>query len=175
MSILLYDLSVMSYLQILGAVDEYLEKGRTYCLENNIDLDGVIETRIHSDMLPFRFQIQSVAHHSIGAIDGIKHGVFRPPEDLPAHDYIGLQQLIKETRNAVQNLTATEINDFEGRDVLFEYEDAKLPFTTEGFILSFSLPNLYFHATTAYDILRATGVPVGKRDFLGSLRLKNQS
>jgi hypothetical protein len=47
----------------------------------------------------------------------------------------------------------------------------KLPFMAEGFLLSFSLPNFYFHATTAYDILRTKGVPLGKRDYLGKLRL----
>jgi hypothetical protein len=47
-----------------------------------------------------------------------------------------------------------------------------MPFTAEGFLLSFSLPNLHFHATTAYDILRTKGVPLGKRDYMGPLRLK---
>ena len=50
--------------------------------------------------------------------------------------------------------------------------DHKLPFTTEGFLMSFSLPNFYFHATTAYDILRTNGVPLGKRDFMGRLKMK---
>ena len=48
----------------------------------------------------------------------------------------------------------------------------KLPFTAENFLLSFSLPNFYFHATTAYDILRHKGVPIGKRDFMGRMRMK---
>ena len=50
---------------------------------------------------------------------------------------------------------------------------AKLPFTAEGFLMSFSLPNFYFHATTAYDILRTNGVPLGKRDFMGRLKMKS--
>ena len=50
--------------------------------------------------------------------------------------------------------------------------DFKLPFTAEGFILSFSLPNFYFHAATAYDLLRMKGAPFGKRDFLGAMRMK---
>jgi hypothetical protein len=48
----------------------------------------------------------------------------------------------------------------------------KMPFTAEGFLLSFSLPNFYFHASTAYDVLRANGVPLGKRYFLGALKMK---
>jgi uncharacterized protein len=48
-----------------------------------------------------------------------------------------------------------------------------MPFTAEGFLLSFSLPNFYFHATTAYAILRMKGVPIGKRDYIGQMRLKS--
>jgi hypothetical protein len=57
--------------------------------------------------------------------------------------------------------------------VAFQFRDFKMPFVAEGFLLSFSLPNFHFHATTAYDILRSKGVPLGKRDYLGKLRLKS--
>jgi uncharacterized protein len=56
---------------------------------------------------------------------------------------------------------------------VFQLGERKLPFTAEGFLLSFSLPNFYFHATTAYDILRMKGVSLGKRNFLGQLRMKS--
>ena len=56
--------------------------------------------------------------------------------------------------------------------MIFEFRDLRLKFSAEGFLLSFSLPNFYFHATTAYDILRSKGVGVGKRNYLGTLRLK---
>ena len=59
-----------------------------------------------------------------------------------------------------------------GVAVLFSVGDRKLPFTAEGFLQTFSLPNFFFHATTAYDILRSKGVPLGKRDFLGKMKLK---
>ena len=68
---------------------------------------------------------------------------------------------------------AASCSETSGKDVVFEVRDMKLPFTTEGFLLSFSLPNFYFHAATAYDILRTKGVPLGKRDFLGKMRLKS--
>ena len=56
--------------------------------------------------------------------------------------------------------------------MLFAIGDFKVPFTAEKFLMSFSLPNFYFHATTAYDILRSKGVPLGKRDFMGQMRMK---
>ena len=61
---------------------------------------------------------------------------------------------------------------FIGRDTAFDLRGMKIPFTGENFLLSFSQPNFYFHATTAYDILRVKGLPLGKRDFLGHLRIK---
>jgi hypothetical protein len=64
------------------------------------------------------------------------------------------------------------VNALVGRDVAFQFGDRKLPFTAEEFLMSFSLPNFFFHATTAYDILRHKGVPLGKRDFMGRLRIK---
>ena len=99
-------------------------------------------------------------------------GVFRPPSDLPTHNYPALQGLIVDTRDALHKLTPEAINARQGAEVVFEIRKSKMLFTIEGFLLSFSLPNFHFHATTAYDILRSKGVPVGKRDYLGALRLK---
>ena len=173
MTIRLYDLSVTNYLQTLGGVLGFLEKGLAHFTANGVDLDEIVETRLFPDMLPFRFQLRSVAHHSLGAIDGVKKGLFQPPPQAPAYDYPGLQQLVADAREALQKMTPAEVNALEGRDVVFQLRDFKMPFTAEGFLLSFSLPNFYFHATTAYDILRMKGVPIGKRDYIGQMRLKS--
>ena len=68
-------------------------------------------------------------------------------------------------------LTPDEVNALEGKKVVFRMPNFEIPFTAEGFLMSFSLPNLHFHATTAYDILRANGAPLGKRDYLGAMRI----
>jgi hypothetical protein len=172
-AIALYDLSVANYLQTLGAVVGLLEKGLVHFTGNHVNLDEIVETRLVPDMLPFRFQLQSVVHHSLGAIEGVKKGLFQPPPQAPAYDYRGLQQLVTEAQEALQKVTPTEVNALEGTDVVFQLRDFKMPFTAEGFLLSFSLPNFYFHATTAYDILRMKGVPIGKRDYMGQLRLRS--
>ena len=172
MAIALYDLSVANYLQTLGAVAGFLEKGLAHFTANHVDLDQIVETRLFPDMLPFRFQLQSVAHHSLGAIEGVKKGLFQPPPQAPAYDYRGLQQLVTDAKEQLQKLPPAEVNALEGKDVVFQIRDFKMPFTAEGFLLSFSLPNFYFHATTAYDILRTKGVPLGKRDYMGNMRLK---
>jgi len=172
MSTSLYDISVASYLQTLGAVAGYLDKGLEFCRSKNVNPEEITEARLFSDMLPFRFQIVSVMHHSIGAVEGLEKGLFEPPGQMDPLDYSGLQTLIADTVGALRALTPAEINALQGRDMTFKIRDRKIPFTAETFVLSFSLPNFYFHATTAYDILRTKGVPVGKRDFLGQLRVK---
>lgn len=173
MTVSLYDLSVASYLQTIGGVAGFLEKGAKHCAEHNIDPNTLVETRIHADMFPLQFQIQSVTHHSIGAIEGVRKGLFSPPPSIPAQDYKGLQKMVADAREALSQLTPAEVNGLSGRDVTFQLRDFKIPFTAEGFVLSFSLPNFYFHAATAYDILRMKGVKLGKRDYMGQLRMKS--
>jgi hypothetical protein len=168
----LYDLSVACFLQTLGGVSTFLDRGLSHCQDNNLDPEEIVETRLFPDMLPFRFQVLSVTHHSVGAIEGVKAGVFKPSTELPPLGYAELQKTVADALAALKALTPAEVNALEGKDVAFQFRDMKMPFTAEGFLLSFSLPNLHFHATTAYDILRTKGVPLGKRDYMGALRLK---
>ena len=77
-----------------------------------------------------------------------------------------------EARETLEKAKPDEVNACAGKDVIFSVGDRKLPFTAEGFLQTFSLPNFFFHATTAYDILRSKGVPIGKRDFLGKMKMK---
>ena len=172
MSTSLYDMSVANYLQTVSAVAGCLEKGLAFCTSMGIDASEIVESRLFADMLPFRFQIVSVSHHSLGAVEGLKKGVFAPPGQTGPLDYHGLQKLIADTLEGLKRVNPTEVNALQGRDVVFQLRDRQIHFTAENFVLSFSLPNFYFHATTAYDILRTKGVPLGKRDFLGHLRLK---
>jgi len=171
-AISLYDVSVTSFLQVLGAVTGFLDKGAAHCQKNGIDLNGVVETRLYPDMLPFRFQVVAVAHHSLGAIKGVQAGVFSPPGPSTA-DYAGLQKLVADARAELSKLSRSDVEGLEGKDVVFQLGDRKMPFVAEGFLMSFSMPNLHFHATTAYDILRMKGVPLGKRDYMGQIRMKS--
>ena len=172
MAISFYESSVASYLQTLGAMTGVLDKGLGHCRECGIDPEAIVETRLAPDMLPFSFQIHSVAHHSLGAIEGIKSGVFGPPGPKEPHTYAQLQGVVADTLAALKKLTPAEVNALESNDVVFEIRGMKMPFTAVGFLQSFSLPNFYFHATTAYDILRSKGTKIGKRDFMGPPRMK---
>ena len=173
MAISLYEATVERYLQTLGAVAGVLDKGAAHCAETGADPAELVSTRLYPDMLPLAFQVWSVEHHSNGAIEGAKGGVFAPPTPMPALTYADLQKVIADTREKVGALTPDEVNSLQGRDMVFQLGERKMPFQAEGFLLSFSLPNFFFHATTTYDILRSKGVKLGKRDFMGAMRLKN--
>ncbi len=98
--------------------------------------------------------------------------MFLPPSGNPDLDFAALQALVTDARNELSALTSEAVDALLGRDVVFKLGERALPFTAEGFLMSFSLPNFFFHATTAYDILRHMGAPLGKRDFMGRLKLK---
>ena len=172
MSLSLHDIAIPSYLQTLGAVRGVLKKGAEFCAQKGIDPQSLVEHRLADDMLPLRFQVVSVAHHSIGAIEGLKKGTFGPPGADQPQDYQGLQDLLAGAETALRAVTADEVNALQGKDMAFQMRDFRIPFLAETFILSFSLPNFYFHAATTYDLLRMKGVPLGKRDFLGQMRIK---
>ncbi len=105
-------------------------------------------------------------------MEAAKNGVFAPSSDKPELDYAALQALVTEAQQELSALTPEAVNALVGRDVTFKVGDRALPFTTEGFLMSFSLPNFFFHTTTAYAILRHKGAPLGKRDFIGKMKLK---
>ncbi|HLH12808.1 MAG TPA: DUF1993 domain-containing protein [Methylovirgula sp.] len=172
MAISLYDASIRAFLQTLGAIDGFLGKGLAHCRENGVDPEELVEARIFPDMHPLRFQIQNVFIFSVGAIEAIKNGEMRRPSERPQQNYAELQALVAEARKKLEHVTPDEINAREGAEVVQEARDTKRHFTAEDFLFSFALPNFYFHATTAYDILRMKGVPLGKRDFMGVLRTK---
>jgi len=171
MAISLYDVSVASYLQTLGGIDNVLSKGEEYAAGGGLDLAKIVGYRLRDDMAPFTFQVISVWHHSLGAIKGVKAGVFQPPPKLSGLDYKGLQGLVAEAIEGLQGESREEIDALADKPMVFRMGSTEIPFTTGNFILSFSLPNFYFHATTTYDVLRLHGVPLGKMDYLGALRV----
>jgi uncharacterized protein len=170
MQISLYDATVRGFVQIMTAMQGFMERALKQ-RPAGLDLHQVVEMRLFADMMPFRFQVISAIHHSVGAIEGVKSGLFVPPQDAEI-DFAALHASVAEANAKLQTYSAEEINALSGREVVFQLPQAKLPFLAEDFLLSFSIPNFHFHATTAYDILRMKGVPLGKRDYLGRLRIK---
>jgi uncharacterized protein len=172
MAFTLYAAIIPSYQQILGAVSGLLDTAQAFCTEKGLAPEDIVQARLAADMLPFAYQVKSTAVHSLGAIEGVRRGVFSPDMTPPPDTFAALKKRIEDTRGALAKIEPAEIDGFIGRDMCFAFGERKLDFTAENFLLSFSQPNFYFHATTTYDILRWKGVPIGKRDFAGRLRLK---
>jgi uncharacterized protein len=173
MAFSLYAATVPSYRQILGAVAAVLVKAEAFCTEKAMAPQDIIHARLADDMHPFAYQVKSTAVHSLGAIEGVRKGVFSPDTTTPPDTFAGLKARIGETIAALERIDASEVDSFVGRDMRFAFADRHIDYTAENFLLSFSQPNFYFHATTAYDILRWKGLPIGKRDFLGQTRKKD--
>jgi uncharacterized protein len=173
MAFSLYAATVPSYRQILEAVSGLLVRAESFCTEKGIAPQELIQARLAADMFPFAYQVKSTAVHSLGAIEGVRKGVFSPDMTPPPETFAALKTRIAETLAALEAIDVAEVDGFLGRNMRFSFGDRHMDFTAENFLLSFSQPNFYFHATTAYDILRWKGLPIGKRDFLGQPRVKS--
>ena len=174
----LYDLTVASYTQVLEGTVSVLEKGRDHCKSEGIDLVDVLDSVLFPNMQNFYFQVMSLNHHSTQTIEALSSGEFGPPMHAFNHqstdeDYEMLISKTKESVAFMQAQNADNINALAGKSIVFKLGANEMPFSTENFVLSFSLPNFYFHATTAYDLLRMKGVKIGKMDFLGTMRVGN--
>lgn len=172
MAFSLYAATIPSYQQTLGAIAGLLATAEAFCAEKQLAPEQIIDARLAEDMLPFAYQVKSTAVHSLGSIEGVRRGVFSPDTTPAPQTFAALKARIAETLAALGALQPAEIDGFMGRDMRFEFRQHRLEFTAENFLLSFSLPNFYFHAATAYDILRWKGARIGKRDYMGQLRLK---
>jgi hypothetical protein len=172
MSFSLYAATVPSYCQILESVGRLLSTAEAWCADKHLEPNEIIDARLAEDMLPFAYQVKSTAVHSLGAIEGVRKGVFSPDMTPPPATFAALKTRIADTLAALSRIEAAEVDGFVGRDMRFAFGNRHLDFTAENFLLSFSQPNFYFHASTAYDILRWKGLPIGKRDFTGKTRTK---
>ena len=168
----LYDLSVPTFLQTVKAVGGFLDRAGRHCAETRADPNDFVQARLFDDMAPFHFQIEATWHHCVWGLEAAKTGVFAPPALVGPVPFADLQAMISQAQATLEALSPDEVNSWAGKSLDLQIGPRKLAFTSETFILSFSLPNFYFHAVTAYDILRTRGVPLGKRDFEGRLRTR---
>ncbi len=171
MAISFHETSVGTYDQVLAAVAGVLAKGTAYAQENGLDANDFVSAKLADDMMPLHFQVVSVCHHSLGALRGMREGRFSPPSFALDKDYAGLQALVEETRSGLAEFTEEAVEALADGSIVFALGKREMPFTNQNLLLTFSLPNFYFHATTTYDLLRKGGVPLGKMDFLGQMKV----
>ncbi len=171
MSISFYDLTVGTYEQILRGALGTLEKSQAHFTEQGVDLNEILKTSLIDNMWDFHMQVISFNHHSAQTIAALTSGEFVPPLGYEPRNYDGLVQMTKDSLATMDAQNPETINAMADNSILFKLGKNEMPFTARNFALSFSLPNFYFHTTTAYDILRMKGAPVGKMDFIGKLKL----
>jgi hypothetical protein len=170
MAISLYDLSVPTFLQTVGAVAVCLDKAAQHCAETGSDPAALVDARLFPDMAPFHFQIEALCHHAAWGVEAVTTGVFTPPPLVGLMPFADLQAMVADTDARLRGFARDAVDACAGKELDMQIGPRRLAFTAENFILSFSLPNVHFHAVTAYDILRTNGVPIGKRDYEGRLR-----
>ena len=122
------------------------------------------------NMQPLHFQVGAIAHFSETAMNAAFSGEISGPNMDLSLDFEGLIEHLKTARTNIARLDENEINTRAEGEVIFEYSDINLPFTTEDFFLTYALPSFYFHVSSAYDILRSLGVHIGVANFLGTVR-----
>jgi uncharacterized protein len=160
----LYDLSVPTFLQTVRAVGGFLDRAATHFSNTGVDPDNLVNTRLFDDIAPFHFQIEAASHHSVWGVEALKTGAFTPPALVGPVPFTDLQAMIGKAETALEAFVPEEINDCAGKHLDLQIGPRRLAFTSETFILSFSLPNFHFHAVTAYNILRSRGARSEQRD-----------
>ena len=172
MTIKLSDVSLGTYKQLVAASLSILKKAENHFTEQEINLDELSNMRLIEDMAPLSFQVFSIVHHSVGAIEALKSGEFGPPNTPENLCFQDLVSMLEDANSSLNEMNEEDINLLAGGEVIFKMGQIEWPFTSEDFILSFSLPNFYFHVTTMYDMFRIKGLNIGKLDFAGALRIK---
>jgi uncharacterized protein len=173
MAFSLYRATVPSFQQTIGAALKVLDKAEAFCTDNSLESTAMVGLQLAEDMLPLGYQVKSLCAHSIGAIKGVRVGQFSPDMTPWPKDLAGLKAALTGALGELDAVSADELDGYVGRDMAFVMGERRMDFTAEDFLMSFTMPNFYFHATAAYAILRWKGVKLGKLDFIGRPRLKS--
>jgi uncharacterized protein len=170
MSLSMYQGSVPVFVRALGNLAGVLRKGEAFAAERGIAPEVLLHTRLIPDMFPLLRQVQI-------ATDMAKNGAARLAgvDPLPFPDeessFAELQARIERATTYLREFRPGQIDGSEERTVAFmTRNNGELRFTGQQYLSHYVLPNLFFHATVAYAILRASGAPLGKNDFLGAGR-----
>jgi hypothetical protein len=162
----MYRASVPVFVQQLNALSAVLDKAAEHARANGIDPGELVNARLAPDMFPLSRQVQIASDHAKGVAARLSGRDVPKYEDNEA-TFDELKARIAKTLAFVESVPQGEIDGSEGREIELTLGGQPRTFSGIGYLLHQALPNFYFHATTAYDILRHKGVPLGKRDFMG--------
>lgn len=167
MSISMYQASIPPLTHSLANLVHILEKGLAYMEEKKIEPSVLIDFRLYPDMFPLKKQVQIASDISRRGVARLA-GVEAPEMEDNETTFTELIERIKNSIAYLKTFNPEQIDGTENKIIELPIGPEKLIFEGRQFLLYFVMPNVYFHVTTTYDILRHCGVELGKRDFLGN-------
>lgn len=162
----MYDFTISPLKRTLTNLSQILKKGEAYAKAKEVDPTILVESRLFIDMYPLKRQIQIATDMSKGAaarLAGIEIPVYEDNETT----FEDLQARLEKTIAFLDSVTPQQFEGSESKQVTITIRKVDIQFTGLDYLQKWVLPNVYFHATTAYNILRHQGVDLGKSDFLG--------
>ncbi|MDW5414990.1 MULTISPECIES: DUF1993 family protein [unclassified Iodobacter] len=168
MSISMYTASIPVFKQLLTALSDVLAKAEAHATARKIDPAVLLQTRLFPDMFPLVRQVQ-IACDFAKSVPARLAGVEVPAYDDNEQSFAELQARIAKTLAILDGLTAAQIDGSEALEIVLRPgtpKEKKLDGQT--YLLSYGLPQFFFHVTTTYALLRHNGVEIGKRDFMGA-------
>jgi hypothetical protein len=168
MTISLYASSVPVFKQMLNSLDGILAKAQAHVAAKSIEPDALLQARLFPDMFALVRQVQIAADFSRG-VSARLAGVDVPKFEDNQHSFDDLRSLIAASLAFIDGVTPAQIDGQEAREIVTRPGTPKEKrFTGQSYLLTYGLPQFFFHVTTAYAILRHNGVELGKRDFMGA-------
>lgn len=168
MQITMYQASVPVFIRGLKQLAAILDKAAAHAQARNIDPDVLVRARLYPDMFPLNRQVHLATDHAKNASSRLS-GAERPTFADDEATFDELQARIGKTIAYVESLSPESFDGSEDRAIVVPTRRAEISTTGLPYLLQFALPNFYFHLTTAYAILRHSGVEIGKPDFIGPL------
>ena len=167
MSAVLYASSVPVFTQMLGGLKDVLAKAEAHAGARNIEPNALLQARLFPDMFGLVRQVQIACDFASGVRARLA-GVEVPSYEATEQSFADLQARIEKTLAFVASLSEAQFADAAGREIVLRPGTPKeRKFSGQAYLLSYGLPQFFFHVTTAYALLRHNGVEVGKKDFMG--------
>ena len=167
MTLSMYQASAPVFTRMLGNLATIIGKAEADATARGIDPHVFLTARLAPDMLPFTKQIQIASDAAKGAIARLA-GIEIPSYPDTETTFAELTARIHKTIDFVGSVTPAQIDGSEAKAITLKFPGRDVEFTGQSLLLGFSLPNFFFHITTAYDILRHLGVRLGKMDYIGA-------
>lgn len=169
MGMSIYNATVPALELALGNLVKIIDKGIAFAAEKKVDGSVLANARLAVDMFPFSSQIQRVSDSAKGAVARLA-GIDNPSYEDNETTLEDLKARLVKTLDFIKSADASKFDSAETRDITLKAGPNELKFTGADYLTKFVLPNVYFHVTVAYAILRHNGVDVGKMDYLGNIQ-----